>query len=65
MFHLVLRYITNHEVIVISYSFDTFCVISIVESTVLIDNTKYTFDRNYVLMFTNQALLLWKKTWNW
>ena len=58
MFHLVLRYITNHEVIVISYSFDTFCVISIVESTVLIDNTKYTFDRNYVLMFTNQALLL-------
>ena len=59
MFHLVLRYITNHEVIVISDSFDTFCVISIVKSTVLvIDNTKYTFDRNYVLMFTNQALLL-------
>ena len=58
MFHLVLRYITNHQVIVISDSFDTFCIISIVKSTVLIDNTKYTFDRNYVLMFTNQALLL-------
>ena len=58
MFHLVLRYITNHEVIVISISFDTFCIISIVNSTVLIDDTKYTFDRNYVLMFTNQALLL-------
>ena len=62
MFHLVLRYITNHEVIVISDSFDTFCVISIVKSNLgnglVIDNTKYTFDRNYVLMFTNQALLL-------
>ena len=58
MFHLVLRYITNHEVIAISDSFDTMCVISIVHSIVLIDNTKYTFNRNYVLMFTNQALLL-------